>query len=106
VSEYIKIAKVSDFTNVTIRSYSIIGKKIGVIKRSDGTFYAIDVACKHQGADITKGPIVNNVATCPRHQWQYDLETGKCLNHDSPDLRRYPLKIDNDSILVSLNGEL
>ena len=104
--EYIKIANKSDFANISIKSYSLFGKKIGIIKRDDGSFYAIDVACKHQGADLTTGQIVKNIATCPRHKWQYDLVTGECLNHDSPVLKRYPLKLENDSILVSLTSEI
>ena len=106
MQDYVKIAKISDFKDVSIRSYSLIGKKIGVIKRADGTFYAMDVACKHQGADLTKGSVINNIATCPRHKWQYDLETGECLNHDSPVLRRYPLKLKDDIIFVKLIPEI
>ncbi|MDJ0622032.1 MAG: Rieske (2Fe-2S) protein [Desulfocapsaceae bacterium] len=100
-SEYIAIARVSDFKNSSIRSYNLFGKKIGIIKRENGSFYAIEIACKHQGADLTAGAIVNNIATCHRHQWKYNLETGECLNHDSPPLRRYGLVIEGDSIKVS-----
>ena len=100
-SEYIVIAKVSDFKNSSIRSYNLFGKKIGIIKRENGSFYAIEIACKHQGADLTAGAIVNNIATCHRHQWKYNLETGECLNHDSPPLRKYGLVIKGDSIKVS-----
>ena len=101
VGEYITVAKIDDFEEVTIRSYTIFGKKIGVIKQHDGSFYAIEVACKHQGADLTKGKVVDFVATCHRHQWQYDLITGECLNHDFPPLRRYPLIVENEKIKIS-----
>lgn len=100
-SIYIAIAKVNDFENNSIRSYSLFGKKIGIIRREDGSFFATEIACKHQGADLTGGTIVNYIATCPRHQWQYDLETGRCLNHDSPPLRKYGLIVDDDTIKVS-----
>lgn len=100
--EYIAIARISDFDNVSIKSYSVLGRKVGIIKRDDGSYFATEIACKHQGADLTTGTIENNVATCPRHMWQYDLETGECLNHDSAPLRRFRLVIDNDIIKVSL----
>lgn len=105
MTDFIKIAKTSDFDKKSIRSYSIFGKKIGIIKRKDGSFYAIDVACKHQGADLTAGTIENNIATCHRHQWQYNLITGECLNHDSPPLRRYSLVIEGDTIKVRLTND-
>ncbi len=102
MTDYIAIGKICDFEKKNIRSYSIMGKKVGVIKRNDGSFYAIEVSCKHQGADLTAGKIENNIAICHRHQWKYNLETGECLNHESPPLRRYDLKIEDDTIKVSL----
>ncbi|MBD3419260.1 MAG: Rieske 2Fe-2S domain-containing protein [Chitinivibrionales bacterium] len=99
---YIKLATRKDFEHTRIRSFAVMGKKIGIIKRDDGSFYAMDVGCKHQNADITKGTIEGNVATCPRHQWQYDLETGECLNHDSLPLKRFPLKIEGEDIKVAV----
>ena len=102
VSEYITVAKIIDFKNVSIRSYCFLGKKIGIIKRQDGSFQAIEIACKHQGADLTAGKIENYIATCHRHQWQYNLLTGECLNHDSPPLRRYPLIIEQGIIKIAL----
>ncbi|PIE03394.1 MAG: hypothetical protein CSA81_02395 [Acidobacteria bacterium] len=38
------------------------GKKIGVVKKENGVFHAIEAGCKHQGADVTRGKITNYVA--------------------------------------------
>lgn len=100
---FIKLATIEDFAEQRIKSFSVLGKKIGIVKQTDGQFYAIEVGCKHQGADITQGKIDGYVATCPRHGWQYDLETGECLNHDSPRLRKHALAIEGDDIKVSLS---
>ncbi len=100
--EFIKIATVNDFREKNIISYNLIGKCIGVVRKEDGNFFATEVGCKHQRADLTKGEIKGLIVTCHRHGWQYDLESGKCLNHDSADLRKYPLKIENDEIYISL----
>jgi len=100
--DFVKIATVKDFTHKSIISFSILGKRVGLLKRDDGSFHAIEVGCKHQGADLTKGEIIGMTATCPRHQWQYDLETGKCLTNSSPDLRKYAVRREGENILVSL----
>ena len=71
-------------------------------QKKDGSFYAIETGCKHQGADLLKGKIESGTATCPRHDWEYDLETGECINHDSPKLRQYALKIEGNDIKISL----
>lgn len=100
--DYIKVAKVNDFEDKHIKSYSIMGKKIGVVREDNGTFFAVEVGCKHQSADLTEGKIDGLVVTCPRHHWMYNLATGKCLNHDSVDLRRHALKIEDGNIFISL----
>lgn len=98
---FVRIATVNDFEKKNIKSFSIFGKRIAIIRRQDLSFYGIEVNCKHQGADLTAGPLEGLVATCPEHQWKYDLETGKCLNHDSPDLKKYAVRLQGDDILIS-----
>ncbi len=100
--DFLRLAGIDDFSCRPIRSFTILGRKIGIFKREDGTFRALEAGCKHQGADLTAGRIENNVATCPRHGWKYDLATGQCLNHDSPSLRKHDLKIIGNDIHVSL----
>jgi nitrite reductase/ring-hydroxylating ferredoxin subunit len=39
---------------------------------------------------------------CPRHQWEYDLETGRCLNHESLPLKKYEVIIDGKDVMVSM----
>jgi UDP-MurNAc hydroxylase len=36
--------------------------------------------CPHMGEDLQNAEIVNNMITCPRHGWVWDITTGKCLN--------------------------
>ena len=65
--DFIKIANVNDFEDKHIKSYSIMGKKIGVVRQDDGEFFAIEVGCKHQSADLTEGKVDGLLVTCPRH---------------------------------------
>jgi|GEM_PF-6955834 len=62
--DYVKIAKINDFKDKHIKSFSIFGKKIGIIQHKDKKFSGIEVSCKHQGADLTAGKIEGTIATC------------------------------------------
>lgn len=99
--DYIKAADVSDFESKRIISVTILGRKVGIIKGENSEFYAIEVGCKHQGADITRGHISGNTATCPRHGWKFDLLSGECLNQNASRLKKYGLKIEGDIIMIS-----
>lgn len=100
--EYVRIAGTSDFASTRIRSYTLLGKKVAIVRLDDGNYLAIEASCKHQGADLTTGELRGTVAICPRHQWMYDLVSGECLNHDSLPLRKYGLRVEGENILVSL----
>ncbi|WP_163336806.1 Rieske (2Fe-2S) protein [Desulfopila sp. IMCC35008] len=100
--DYVRIGTVKDLGSTKIKSYKIFGRIIAVLKKADGSYEAIEAACKHQGADLTTGERKGWTVTCPRHGWKYDLETGHCLNHDSLPLKKYNLKIDGEDIHVSL----
>ena len=95
------MANINDFKNQRIKSVTIFGRKVGIIKGSNSEFYAIEVGCKHQGADITRGNISGDVATCPRHGWKYNLLTGECLNQNTSKLKKYGLKIEGNMIMIT-----
>jgi nitrite reductase/ring-hydroxylating ferredoxin subunit len=100
--DYIRLAKVSDFDNTRIKSYRIFAKLVAIVKDADGTFWATEIACKHQYADLTEGRFKGDCVTCPRHGWIYNIRTGLCLNQNSATLRRYGLKQEGSDLYVSV----
>lgn len=100
--DYVKVADTSEFIDKSHKTVKLLGRLVGIIKREDGSFFAVEAACKHQGADLLSEYRGGNVVFCPRHQWEYDLESGQCLSHDSPPLRRYGLRVENSTILITL----
>lgn len=81
---------------------SVLGKKVGIFSRA-GQIYALQMSCKHQGADLSKGRFERGEVTCPRHGWRYDLTTGECLepSHGAP-LRFHDVEIVDDQVMISL----
>ena len=100
--DFVKAGTVAEFAHISHKVIKLIGRPVGIIKRADGTFFGIEASCKHQGADLLADYRGGRVAVCPRHHWEYDLETGRCLNHDSLPLKKYEVRVDNGDILVSL----
>ena len=100
--EYVKFCKLIDLENREYITKSIFGKKIAVIRDKDSGFYTIEVACKHQGADLTKGKKEGEIYTCHRHGWKYNIRSGECINQESPKLRKFIIKIEGGYIKISL----
>lgn len=101
VIQYIKAGKVSDFSQKNYKCLKILARSIVILKRADGRFYALEANCRHQNAPLLGAGLPKNYqVTCPRHQWRYDLKTGKCLTAHGEDLREYPLKVEGEFIFV------
>lgn len=100
--EYVRIAKVSDFDHVRMKSFRVMTRYVGVFKEADGSFRAMEVACKHQNADLTQGRIQGDVVTCPWHGWRYNLRSGECFWGGSARLRPYACHVEGDSVYISL----
>ena len=101
--DFIKLAKVGDFDDRRIKSYQIVGKFIAIVKDPDGTFWATEIACKHNNADLTTGRFNGDEVVCSRHGWKYNIRTGECLNQKAAPLRRHALQVKGDDLLVSIH---
>ena len=99
--EYIRLAAVSDLDDVHIKSFRVFGKLIAIVKDRDGSFWATEIACKHQNADLSSVYAGRDEVRCPRHGWKYNIRTGECLNQNSAPLRRHGLRVDGEDVYVS-----
>ena len=98
---YIYVGHVSDISAEKPVTVRLMGKPVSVFKGEDG-FFAREMGCKHQGADLSGFPAVNHKVTCQRHGWRYDLLTGACENHDSPPLRTHHVAVEGEAVFVAL----
>ena len=72
----------------------------------DGTVHAISDTCMHAGHSLGWGILEGNVVRCRGHGWRFDVRTGRVLSGptDVP-LATYPVRLEEDRLLVQLPGE-
>ena len=68
----------------------------------DGTFYALDGVCPHQGGPLGQGKLDGCTVTCPWHGWQFDVESGQSQLSKSIVQPRFPVRVDGDRVLVQI----
>ena len=100
------------FTKVTTRSeipagsgkvLEVLGKAIALFN-CDGTFYAMENACKHRGGPLGEGSLSGTHVTCPWHGWQYDVTSGACSMNPSIKMQSFAVKVEGDDILISIES--
>ena len=101
--ELFKIGKMTAFDGRNFAVFSVLGRKVAVIRLKDGSYHAVESSCKHQGADLfgnQKGDLKSQIITCPRHGWQYDLISGECVSNNSVPLKIFKVEIREDEIWI------
>ncbi len=83
---------------------SVVVNRIEVLLCNvDGTFYAIEDACTHDGGPLDQGELEDCRIRCPRHGALFDVTTGKALTLPAIiPLETYPVRVEGDDIFVDV----
>jgi nitrite reductase/ring-hydroxylating ferredoxin subunit/alkylhydroperoxidase/carboxymuconolactone decarboxylase family protein YurZ len=70
------------------------------IYRSGDDCRVYDSRCPHQVTDIPHLALSGLQLTCPKHQWAFDVSSGKCVAKGSRPLKLFDSKITQGSLLA------
>src|SRR3954449_11605104 len=64
--------------------------------------HAVDNRCPHMGFPLHRGTVCDGILTCHWHHARFDLATGGTFDQWADELRRFPVLVDGDDVLVDL----
>ena len=79
----------------------VAGTRILLVNAASG-IHAYEDRCRHRDVPLCEGSLEGGVLTCRAHEWRYDADTGCAIERPGVRLRRYPVRIEADRILVDL----
>src|SRR2546428_2163271 len=65
--------------------------------------HALDNRCPHMGFPLHRGTVCDGILTCHWHHARFDLRTGGTFDQFADELRRFPVELDGDAVLVDLS---
>jgi nitrite reductase/ring-hydroxylating ferredoxin subunit len=69
----------------------------------NGTFYAIDDTCSHQGGPLSEGDLSGTEVTCPWHGARFDLASGAFLCPPARSgVTAYKVQVVGDEVQVDI----
>ncbi len=101
MAQFVKVASLSELAAGTCKAVEVSGKSIAMYN-VNGTVYATDNACLHQGGPLGEGTLEGDIITCPWHMWQYNVRTGENLEDSLLKVDTYPVRISGDDIEVEI----
>ena len=64
--------------------------------------HAVDNRCPHMGFPLHRGTVCDGILTCHWHHARFDLGTGGTFDQWADELRRFPVALEQDDVLVDL----
>jgi nitrite reductase (NADH) small subunit len=101
VSRWVKIADVADCPPGAAREFTI-EDRIVALYNFDGSLYALDGVCPHQGGPLGEGALSGPIVTCPWHGWQFDVRNGQNQLNARMTQPGFAVRVEGDAILIDL----
>jgi nitrite reductase (NADH) small subunit len=99
---FVKIATQSELPPNNEAKEFPCGEKTICVAHVNGAITAMDNVCLHRGGPLGQGVIEKGKLICPWHGWDWDPSTGQAVHNPAAKLAAYPLKIENDDVLVDV----
>lgn len=108
----VQAAKTTEIPEGMMKGVIVAGKQV-LIAHVGGRFYAIAAICSHMSGYLPVGRLDGNVVTCPIHEAQFDVTSGKVVKNVSTvirlashsiakDLQTFEVKVAGDDVLVKV----
>ncbi|GAA1125336.1 MULTISPECIES: bifunctional 3-phenylpropionate/cinnamic acid dioxygenase ferredoxin subunit [Kitasatospora] len=102
---FLRACALSDLAEDVPRRVELNGVAVSVVRTDEGVF-AVNDTCSHANVSLSEGEVEDCMIECWLHGSSFDLRTGKPsgLPATKP-VAVYPVKIEGDDVLVSVNQE-
>ena len=81
----------------------VIGDKRICLVLFEGSFYAVQDRCSHNGESLSKGKINHlGEVICPWHNYRFELKSGRPCDSNCADLETYPVRSDSSGFFIGI----
>lgn len=99
------VCPIADIEEGKLVELTVAGVDILVV-RAGNDIVAIPPLCPHMEQPLAAGVVDGETLTCPKHLWQWDIRTGEPRGLAEKPLVFYPVKIEGNDMLVSVDREI
>lgn len=78
-----------------------VGERRFALANVDGSLFALDNNCPHNGGPLGKGRLMGAEVECPWHQWRWDVRSGRCTSAATAwRVPRVPVVVQGQDVLL------
>jgi 3-phenylpropionate/trans-cinnamate dioxygenase ferredoxin subunit len=102
MTEFVEVMGLGELPPGKGTTVTVGGKDVALFN-VDGTIYAMEDSCLHQGLSLGTSKLEGKVVTCRGHGWRYDVTTGCTLHVKDYGVATYPVKLVEGKIMISVS---
>ena len=102
MADWIEVGKLDDIPKQGARVVRTAEGDIAVFRTLDDEVFALRDKCPHKGGPLSQGIVHGRRVACPMHDWKIHLDTGLAVAPDEGCAARYPVKVLDGCIYLSL----
>ena len=98
---------IGDISDIPVRGARCVKNgetSIAVFRTADDQIFALEDKCPHGNGPLSQGIVHDGCVTCPLHNWVIALSDGTAQGADEGQTKSYPIKLDGETILLSLTA--
>ena len=100
MSDWHEVAAADAFGPGEARIVDIDGTQIAVFN-IEGSYYAIEDVCTHDGGELASGTLEGDEIVCPRHGARFCVRTGEALSAPAWEpTETFPVRVENGVVQV------
>ncbi len=103
MNPWIEIASLDDIPRLGARVVKTDTVEIAVFRTMRDEIFALKDECPHRKGPLSQGIVHDTTVTCPLHNWKIDLASGEAKAPDQGCARRFPVKVEDGRIYLSLS---
>ncbi len=100
--DWIEVGTLEDIPRQGARVVRTAEGDIAVFRTLDDEVFALRDKCPHKGGPLSQGIVHGRRVACPMHDWKIHLDTGLAVAPDEGCAARYPVKVLDGCIYLSL----
>ena len=102
MSNWIEVGELDEIPRLGARVISSSTGNIGIFRTADDGVFALLDSCPHKGGPLSQGIVHGKKVTCPLHNWNIELDSGKAIAPDEGCAARFPVKVEDNRVFVQL----
>lgn len=100
---WIEVGTMSDIPQLGSRVVETSKGNIAIFRTAEDEIFALRDKCPHKGGPLSQGIVHGKRVACPLHDWKIHLDSGEAAAPDEGCAASYPVRLDGDRIMLSLN---